>query len=71
MESGSDGPFDDREKAVLRFAEQLTREAQVDAETMDALKGFLSEPELVELAASVGLSNFTNRFNHAFDVELP
>ena len=63
--------FDDREIAVMRFAEQLTRDAKVEAATMDELKSFLSESQLVVLAATVGLANFTNRFNHAFDVELP
>lgn len=63
--------FDPREKAVLRFAEQLTKQAKVDPGVVDELKGFLSESQLAVLAASVGLANFTNRFNHAFDVELP
>ncbi len=63
--------FDDQEKAVLRFAEQLTREVKVDAATIGELKGFLSEAQLVILAATVGLANWTNRFNEAFAVELP
>ena len=68
--AGSD-QFDHQEKAVLRFAEQLTREVRVDAETMSELKGALSETQLVVLAAAVGLANWTNRFNEAFQVELP
>jgi len=63
--------FDAQEKAVLRFAERLTQEADVDEETVNELKQFLSDSQLVVLAASVGLANFTNRFNHAFAIELP
>ena len=63
--------FDAQDKAVLRFAEQLTRNARADAETVNELKGFLNEAQLVVLAAAVGQANFTNRFNEAFAVELP
>ena len=63
--------FDAQEKAVLRFAEQLTQNARVDADTVSELKGFLNDAQLVVLAAAVGQANFTNRFNEAFAVELP
>jgi len=63
--------FNDEEQTVIRFAEELTRTTRVDADTVTALKTFLSNQQLVELMAVVGLANFTNRFNHAFDVELP
>ena len=63
--------FDAQGKAVLRFAEQLTRDATVDANTVNELKGFLNDAQLVVLAAAVGQANFTNRFNEAFAVELP
>jgi len=67
----SSDQFDAQEKAVLRFAEQLTQGARVDADTVKALKGFLNDAQLVVLAAAVGQANFTNRFNEAFAVELP
>ena len=63
--------FDAQEKAVLRFAEQLTQSARVDADTVKELKGFLNDTQLVVLVAAVGQANFTNRFNEAFSVELP
>ena len=68
--AGSD-QFDAQEKAVLRFAEQLTRNARADTDTVNELKGFLNNAQLVVLAAAVGQANFTNRFNEAFAVELP
>ena len=67
----SSDQFDAQEKAVLRFAEQLTRNARVDADTVNELKGFLNDTQLVILAGAVGQANFTNRFNEAFAVELP
>ncbi len=56
---------------MLRYAEQLTAKASVDDDTVSQLKSFLTDEQLVELAATVGLANFTNRFNHGLGVELP
>ncbi len=67
----SSDQFDTQEKAVLRFAEQLTQGARVDADTVSELKDFLNDAQLVVLAAAVGQANLTNRFNEAFAVELP
>ena len=67
----SSDQFDAQEKAVLRFAEQLTQSAKVDADTVTELKDFLNDAQLVVLAAAVGKANLTNRFNEAFAVELP
>ena len=67
----SSDQFDVQEKGVLRFAEQLTRNARVDADTVTELKDFLNDAQLVVLAAAVGQANLTNRFNEAFAVELP
>ena len=63
--------FDDQEKAVLRFAEQLTRLAHVDDAVTNELMDFLSSSQMVVLAATVGVANFTNRFNNALGIELP
>ena len=56
---------------MLTFAVQLTREAKVAPEIMAKLKGALSPEHLVQLAATVGQANWTNRFNNALDIELP
>lgn len=63
--------FDDQEKAVLAYAEQLTSKADVDDATVARVKEFLNDTQLVTLAATVALANFTNRFNHGLGVELP
>lgn len=63
--------FDEQEQAVMSFATQLTNQVQVADETIEQLKSFLSDPQIVELAATVGLANFTNRVNEGLAIELP
>ncbi|MBI3939258.1 MAG: carboxymuconolactone decarboxylase family protein [Acidobacteria bacterium] len=62
--------FSDLEKLVIRYAEDLTRDVRSDRKVMEALRQHLSPQELVELNATVGLANFTNRFNESFGTEL-
>ena len=63
--------YSDLEKAVLRFAEQWTRQGRVAGDVLEQLKQSLSPAQLVTLAATVGLANWTNRFNETFGVQLP
>ena len=63
--------FDKQDRAVLKYAEELTREANVSGDTVAAVKEFLNDTQLVTLAAAVSLANFTNRFNHGLDIQLP
>ena len=56
--------FDDRERAVLAYAEAATgRPAEVSEETAAAVRAHLSDAEFVELAAWVALENFRSTFN--------
>lgn len=63
--------FDDHEKAVLRYAEELTKTSDVSGEAVGGVKAFLNDTQLVTLAAAVALANFTNRVNHGLGIELP
>lgn len=63
--------FNDVEKQVLHFAEQWTRKSKADPDVVAALSRSLSPTQLIVLAATVGLANWTNRFNETFDVQLP
>ena len=63
--------YGDLEKAVLRFAEQWTRQGRVAGDVLEQLHRNLSPAQLVTLAATVGLANWTNRFNETFGVQLP
>lgn len=59
------------DKAVLQYAEELTVTGNVSKSTVAAVKEHISDAELVALAATVALANFTNRFNHGLDIQLP
>ncbi len=56
--------FDDRERAVLEYAEVATASPSEVSDALAArVKRHLSEQEFVELAAWVALENFRSRFN--------
>jgi alkylhydroperoxidase family enzyme len=56
--------FDDRERAVLEYAEAATMTpAEVPAGCAERLRRHFSDAEIVELAAWVALENFRSRFN--------
>ncbi len=62
--------FTDAEKAALRFAERMTRDPHsVDDALWAELRRHFDEGEIIELAASVGLFNYFNRFNDALRME--
>jgi uncharacterized peroxidase-related enzyme len=62
--------FTASEKAALRLAETVTRDAHaVSDEQFAELRGFYSEGEIVELLCAIGLFNYFNRFNNALRME--
>ena len=62
--------FTPAEKAALRLAETVTRDAHaLSDEQFAELRGFYSEGEIVELLCAIGLFNYFNRFNDALRME--
>jgi alkylhydroperoxidase family enzyme len=59
------------EKLVLRFADEWTRRGKASPAVVQELAKSLSPAQMVVLAGSVGLANWTNRFNETFAMELP
>ena len=58
------------EKAALRLAERMTRDAHgVDDALWTQLRSHFDEGEIVELAAAIGLFNCFNRFNDSLRME--
>ena len=56
--------FDAKEKAVILFADRLTRSAAVMRDpALQDVRNHLSEDQIVELTLVVCMANFTNRFN--------
>ncbi len=56
---------------MLQYAEEVTSNVIVTDELFDRLKQNLSQQELVELAVTVALANFTNRISETLRLELP
>lgn len=62
--------FTPAEKAALRLAETVTRDAHaVTDEQFAELRSYFSEGEVVELLCAIGLFNYFNRFNDALKME--
>jgi alkylhydroperoxidase family enzyme len=57
--------FDERERAVLEYAEAatMTPAVEVSEDCAERLRRSFSDAEIVELAAWVALENFRSRFN--------
>lgn len=62
--------FSPAEKAAIRLAETVTRDAHAVSDAQFAeLRTFYSEGEIVELLCAIGLFNYFNRFNNALLME--
>ena len=58
--------FNDKEKAVLLYAERMTRGASaLRPPALQELKQHFTDDQIVELTLTICIANFTNRFNDA------
>jgi len=56
--------FDAQEKAVILFAERVTRGASaIRPAALDELRQYFNDDQIVELTLAISVANFTNRFN--------
>jgi alkylhydroperoxidase family enzyme len=62
--------FDEREQAVIRYAEEVTRNVQVPDEVFAAVRGFFDDEVLVELTLTIAFYNMVVRFLEAVQVDL-
>ena len=63
--------FDEREKAVIAWAEAMTRNtAKQDGPAWDDMRRLFTTAEIVELSLITGLFNMINRLNDSFRTEL-
>ena len=62
--------FDNREKVIIRFAEELTKTGTLSSETFNLLHEFYGDEEIVELVYTASSANMFNRIAKALDVEL-
>jgi uncharacterized peroxidase-related enzyme len=63
--------YDDLERDVMRYAEEVTRHINVSDALIGRLKQQLNDREIVELAMTVGIANLTNRVTETLRMELP
>jgi len=70
-QSETSDAYDDLERDVMRYAEEVTRHINVDDALVGRLKQQLDDREFVELAMTVGIANFTNRVTETLRMELP
>jgi len=62
--------FDDRERAVLRYTDEVTQNVRASEGAFLALREFLSEKETVELTIVIGYYNMVSRVLESLQVEL-
>lgn len=63
--------FDDRDKAVLWWADEVTRNtARYNGKCFANLQKFFDDAEIVELTLLSGMFNMVNRFNDSLHVDL-
>ena len=64
------GLFDQRESAVLAYADALTRESVVGDDVFAGLKRFFDDAEIIELTVLIGSYNMHARVLNAVELEL-
>jgi alkylhydroperoxidase family enzyme len=62
--------YDELQKAVIRYAEDITENVAASDATFQAVRRKLDEQEMVELTMTIAWANFTNRCNETFQTEL-
>lgn len=62
--------FSAEERAVIRYAQEMTQTIRVADETFAALRSFLDDEQVVELTLTVAHYNSTVRFLEALQVDL-
>jgi AhpD family alkylhydroperoxidase len=60
--------YSDEQRAVLAMCDAMTKQVQVPRATLEAVRAFLDDRELVELVATVAAYNMVSRFLEAFDI---
>lgn len=62
--------FDERERAALEYAEEVSKTpVRVPEQLFARLRQHFDEAQLVELTATIAFENYRARFNHALDIE--
>ena len=68
--SGKSWALDDREKAVVRYSEELLMRNKVTQESLDELSKYYDEYQIIELTMVNGVANILTKYATTFNVEL-
>jgi len=67
---GTSPRFDERERAVLRYADAMTATpVEVPDHVFADVRRWFDERQLVELTSAIAWENYRARFDHAFGIE--
>jgi uncharacterized peroxidase-related enzyme len=66
----TDPAFNEQERAVIRYAAEVTQNVRVSDATFDALRRFLDPEQIVELTLNTGFYNLVVRFLLPMQVDL-
>jgi alkylhydroperoxidase family enzyme len=66
----TDPAFNEHERAVIRYATEITQNVKVADATFDALRQFLDNEQIVELTLNIGFYNMVVRFLVPMQVDL-
>lgn len=64
------GKFNEQERAILRYTDEVTKNIRVRDDTFAAVRSFLSEEGIVELTTTIGYYGMVCRILEALQVEL-
>jgi uncharacterized peroxidase-related enzyme len=68
IQTEQDHGFTQPERAVIRYARELTRTADAE-ESRDALFEHFNDEQIVEITLVAAMANFTNRFNNGLKLQ--
>lgn len=68
IQTEQDHGFSEPERAAIRYARELTRDAAAD-ESREALYEHFNDEQIVELTLVAAMANFTNRFNNGLGIQ--
>ncbi len=66
----TDPAFNEQERAVIRYATEVTEQVRVSDDTFNALRDFLDDEQIVELTLNTGFYNMVVRFLLPMQVDL-
>jgi len=62
--------FDEREKAVIRFAREVTENVSASEESINVLRKYFNETQIVEFNLTIGAFNLLTRFADTFKIDI-